>query len=183
MVLFIAYSVFCRRAFNSSCRNTGSFGHLRELSNPTSRPYHSPCSLPMCYSPLTPPLSRPQNVQLHSSNGLHSQLHPFPLLHHHLLKTSPKRLCNSKAKNNFFPSILLFRVLRLTDTEHSLGLRDGVQIKLNLGNNYSFPLWKSHTGKDCILSPLSGLPSHSKGGERMYQCLSRTREASCYFFI
>lgn len=109
MVLFIVQSVFCSRPFNSSGRNAGSFRHLRELSSPRSRPYHSPCSLPMCYSPLTPLLTRPHRLHLHSGNETRSQLHRFRLLNHHLQNASPRRLRNSKAKNNLFPRSLGFR--------------------------------------------------------------------------
>lgn len=40
---------------------------------------------------------------------------------------------------------MLFKVLWSADPEQSLRLRDGVQIKLNLGNSFSSPLQKSNT--------------------------------------
>lgn len=169
MVLIIMQSVFCSRPFNSSGRNAGSFRHLGELSEPRSRPYHSPCSLPMCYSPLTPGLSGLSTFSC--AVGWAAQ--PVPLLPPllcHLLNTSPEGLCNSKAKNNFFPhSLELYSWLIQSK---SLGPRDRVLIKLNLGYNYSSPLQKRCTGRLYFLTFL-WLVLSFQGGERMYQCLNR----------
>lgn len=70
----------------------------------------------------------------------------------------------------------------MADTEQSLGPRDRVLIKLNLGNNYSFSLQKRCIGRDCIFSPLSGLCSHSKEERGCINASADLRKQAVIFF-